>query len=343
MARAGAPDASIDPLILAGRWLAEGRGVAVATVIRTWGASPRPVGSMLVADAQGNFAGSVSGGCIEADVVMAAGEAIAAAESRVLDFGIDNDDAWSAGLTCGGSLQVLIQPIADQPDCLTPAIIDRCVEALIGREPLGLLTNLVSMRPRLVEWADAESLPEDLRARFTGGRAGLESREQEDWFIQPLRPAPTLAIVGAVHVAQPLARIATITGLDVLVIDPRRAFADSDNLRGIEVRSEWPAEALAGLATGGGTAVATLTHEPRLDDPALSWALTSDDVFYIGALGSRRTHAARLERLREQGFDADQLARIHAPIGLDIKALTPEEIAVSIIAELVAVRRGARD
>lgn len=335
--------ASINPLILANGWRGEGRRVALATVIRTWGASPRPVGSMLVADDQGDFAGSVSGGCIESEVVMAAAEAIAANASRVLDFGIDNDDAWSAGLTCGGSLQVLVQPVADDAACLSPAIIERCAEALTRREPLGLMTNLVSMRPRLVEWADAETLPDEFRNRLTSGRAGLESREQADWFIQPLRPAPTLAIVGAVHVAQPLARIAVIAGLDVVVIDPRRAFADSDNLRGIDVRGEWPGEALAGLAGGGGIAVATLTHEPRLDDPALNWALTNDDVFYIGALGSRRTHAARLERLREQGFEADQLARIHAPIGLDIKALTPEEIAVSILAELVAVRRGARD
>jgi len=157
-------------------------------------------------------------------------------------------------------------------------------------------------------------------------------------FVQAFNPPPRLIVVGAVHIAQPLARIASLAGYGVTVVDPRRAFASSDKFSGFAVTDEWPDEALTRLGPDLRSAVVTLTHDPKLDDPALAVALRSP-AFYIGALGSKKTHAARLARLKAMGFDERALARIHGPVGLDIGALSQSEIAISIMAEITKIRR----
>jgi xanthine dehydrogenase accessory factor len=160
-------------------------------------------------------------------------------------------------------------------------------------------------------------------------------------FIEVFNPRLRCIIVGAVHIAQPLARMAAIDGFIVTVVDPRTAFATDERFPGIEVSTEWPDEALEKLKPNRRTAVVTLTHDPKLDDPALSVALKSD-AFYIGALGSKRTHAARLQRLKELGFGDNEMSRIRGPVGLDIGAISPAEIAVSILAQIVLALRGER-
>ncbi len=161
-------------------------------------------------------------------------------------------------------------------------------------------------------------------------------------FVHVFNPPPRLIVVGAVHIAQPLAQMAALAGYDVTIVDPRRGFAASDKFSGFTVTDEWPDEALARLKPGPRTAVVTLTHDPKLDDPALSIALRSP-AFYIGALGSKKTHATRIGRLTAAGFSEVELARIHGPVGLDIGALSPPEIAVSILAEITQVRRNGAE
>ncbi len=167
----------------------------------------------------------------------------------------------------------------------------------------------------------------------------VEAPDGAQWFLNAFNPPLRLIVVGAVHIAQPLARMGALAGYDVTVIDPRTAFASEDRFPGINLLTDWPDEAMAAAAPDTRTAVVTLTHDPKLDDPALATALRSP-AFYIGALGSKKTHASRLERLRAAGFDDQTLARIHGPVGLSIGAKSPAEIAVSIMGEITQVLRG---
>jgi xanthine dehydrogenase accessory factor len=183
------------------------------------------------------------------------------------------------------------------------------------------------------------ALNEAGQSALAHGTTGTQVVEGAPWFIEARTPPPRLILIGAVHIAQALAPFAGLAGFEVTVIDPRRAFATAERFPGTACLTEWPDTALERLAPDSGTAIAALTHDPKLDDPALDCALRSP-AFYIGALGSRKTHAARLERLRALGHGPGDLARIHGPIGLDIAAVTPAEIALSVIAEIVAVRRG---
>ncbi|WP_431285428.1 XdhC family protein [Humitalea sp. 24SJ18S-53] len=224
---------------------------------------------------------------------------------------------------------------------MTPETLTRLRMAQSAGRPVALLTRLTDgaqsifpddvVAPELAVAADG-ALRDD--------RAQNLSLEGADWFIQPQNPALRLIVVGAVHVAQSLAPIAAAAGFAVTIVDPRRAFATADRFPGdVAMTHDWPDDAMEALAPDTRTAIVTLTHDPKLDDPALDRALASQ-AFYIGALGSRRTHAKRLDRLAELGHGPDAVSRIHAPVGLDIGAVTAPEIALSIIAQIVAVRRG---
>ena len=225
-------------------------------------------------------------------------------------------------------------------------ILDRLAAARAAKTPVALATNLRSGQQKLIFLdgsegelcidvdmiaAAADAIRRDEHIRFTTPAGEV--------FVQVFNPPPRLVIVGAVHIAQPLARAGDLTGYGVTIVDPRRGFAQSQRFEGIEISGDWPDEAMARLKPDIRTAVVTLTHDPKLDDPALEAALRSP-AFYIGALGSRKTHAARLERLKALGFTDEQLKRIHGPVGLDIGALSPAEIAVSIMAQITKVRRG---
>ncbi|MCS6930701.1 MAG: XdhC family protein [Acetobacteraceae bacterium] len=219
--------------------------------------------------------------------------------------------------------------------------LSRLRAAIAAKRPVVLATRLADGEQRL--WPE-DALPAPLHAAAEEAAISDKARtveaDGEAWFLHPHCPPLRLLVVGAVHIAQALAPMAQAAGFAVTVIDPRRAFATADRFPGVALRDDWPDEAMADLKPDSRTAVVTLTHDPKLDDPALDAALRSE-AFYIGALGSTRTHAKRVARLKEAGHPDDAIARIHAPVGLDIGAVTAPEIAVSILAELVAVRRGA--
>ena len=330
-----------DLLERAEAWRDSGRGVALATVVRTWGSSPRPIGSHLVVDAQGAFVGSVSGGCIESAVIQEALAVIADGAPRQLDFGVSDAQAWEVGLACGGRVEVYVERVdADWP-------LAELLAAQRARRPAALLTRLGDgARCLLVEHDSSGTLQlnteqrEEALARVVADRSGALAGT-EDIFLRVYAPAARLLIVGAVHIAQALAPMAALAGFAVTIIDPRRAFAAPERFGGVTLCDDWPDEAMERLAPDLLTAVVTLAHDPKLDDPALVAALHSS-AFYIGSLGSRNTHAQRLERLRAEGFEATALARIQAPVGLDLGGRLPAEIAVAILAQVLQTRyRGA--
>jgi xanthine dehydrogenase accessory factor len=309
-------------------WHDAGRGAVLATVMETWGSAPRRVGAQLVIAGDGEMQGSVSGGCVEGAVVLEATDALEKGEARVLEYGVSDGDAFAVGLACGGTIRILVEPVgAVMPE----DVLRELVAARAAREPVAYEADLESGARRLLR----DGYPE----RFAMDRSGFEAEGRV--FVGIHNPPLRLVIVGAVHIAQALVPMARIAGYDATVVDPRGAFGSEARFPGTALVDEWPDEALAQIGLDTRTAVVLLTHDPKLDDPALHLALKSR-CFYIGALGSTRTHAKRVARLEEAGFDAAAIARIHGPIGLDIGAAGPPEIAVSILAEMTRVlRRGA--
>jgi xanthine dehydrogenase accessory factor len=295
-------------------YIAQGKGAALATVISTWGSAPRPVGSQLAIADDGAFQGSVSGGCVEGAVILAAQDALQDGKCRVLDYGVADADAFAVGLACGGNIQILVEPIGlgDGPD---QALIEEMAKALETRKAYAYQVNLET-------WV-----------RQPLDAAGLVPGKQDNLYIHVVNPGLRMIIVGAVHVTQTLAPLARMAGYAVTLVDPRDSFSTHERFPDDTFIDAWPDEALRNVGLDAHTAVITLSHDPKIDTPALAVALQSD-VFYIGALGSRKTHAKRVVELQGQGFTDVQIARIHGPIGLNIGAKTPAEIAISIMAEV---------
>ena len=224
---------------------------------------------------------------------------------------------------------------------MTPDILAALEQAKRDKRPVVLATRLPSGEQRLLpDPAAPAELNETAVAALKSDESGTHKIGGEDWFLHAYNPPLRLVIVGAVHIAQALAPFAAQCGFAVTVVDPRRSFASDERFPGITISTAWPDEAMDEFRADSRTAVVTLTHDPKLDDPALDRALKSD-AFYIGALGSRRTHAARLKRLSDLGHDDVAMARIKGPVGLDIEAVTATEIAVSVVAEIIATRRGS--
>lgn len=335
------------PLSRIASWRKAGQATALATVVQTWGSAPRPVGSWLAVRDDGAFEGSVSGGCVEAAVVAEAQQAIHSGKHRLLTFGVTDDEAWEVGLACGGTIRVLVQPLAaDDP------LPEQMVEAMAARQPVRLWTDLTTgARAWQIGTDSPDSSPNGPAASATGPLAEtgrplpllpksgpVDADAPEGVFLHRIDPPVRLAIVGGVHIAQALAPMAALIGLDVTLIDPRPHWANADRFPNVRLLAQWPDEGLTHLGVDAQTAVVTLTHDAKFDDPALTTALASP-AFYIGALGSTRTHAKRLDRLRAAGVAEEQLSRLHAPVGLDIGALSPAEIALSILGEITRVRR----
>jgi xanthine dehydrogenase accessory factor len=291
------------------RWRARGDRVALATVVATRRSAPRPVGSRLAVSERGDLFGSVSGGCVESDVALAAGEVIADGTPRLLTYGIEDELAWSVGLPCGGEIDVFVERF----------------EGELPEEPSVTLTLLEG--PRAGERVEGEIPP---------GPSRVLELDGERVFAEVLGPPPKLLVVGAIDTAEELCRAAKALGWRTAVIDPRPALVTRERLPSPDALSvAWPDE----LEADADTAVVVLTHEERLDVPGLTAALESD-AFYVGAIGSRRTQAKRRERLLEAGLGEAQLERLAGPAGLDLGAHTPAETAVSILAEILAVRAG---
>lgn len=315
-------------------WHRTGKRAALATVIETWGSAPRPVGSQLAISGDGAMMGSVSGGCVEAAVVH---EALAVLESglpKLLSFGVADDDAFAVGLACGGTIRVLVEPVGDAPGGISPTILEELVQARSARRAVALLSHIETHAHRLAGGAN-DAKANEIAARMRSDRSGLE---EDGWFIGIHNPPLRIIVVGAVHIAQALVPMARACGYDPTLIDPRGAFGSVARFPDEAIIEDWPDEAMAALGPDARTAVITLTHDNKLDDPALLAAVASE-AFYIGSLGSTRTHAKRVERLQAAGASPAQIARIHGPIGLKIGAKSPAEIAVSILAEVTAVLR----
>ena len=281
-------------------WDGEGRKMALATVVKTWGSSPRPVGSHLVIDADGHMEGSVSGGCVDGVVVTAARDCINTKKGELLQFEVATDQAWEVGLSCGGEVHILVEPLIN-----------------IAEKVSYLLDN------------DANTIKKlQSETKMIDG----------NFFTHEYKPALKMIVVGAVHISQGLVSMAKTLDIDVILVDPRTAYASEERFPDIDFITSWPDEALKKIGINASTAIVTLSHDPKLDDSALEIAVRSE-AFYIAALGSLKTQKERKKRLKEKGFSEDEIARIHGPAGLDIGALEPAEIALSILSELVATRR----
>jgi xanthine dehydrogenase accessory factor len=292
-----------------------GEPLALATVVSTWGSAPRPRGSHMIVHADGRFEGSVSGGCVEADILHTAAEVIAGAPFQLKHYGVADAAAWEVGLPCGGEIAVLVQRIA--PHGFPPELFTRIDGARSEGRSLTVTTDLST------------------------GRSGLHPTEAGELFANRYDPARRLLIVGAVQIAQSLAALARTLEIETVVIDPRGRFLTPERFPGVQLDDRWPDEAIAALRPGPATAVVTLSHDVKIDDPALIAALATDAA-YVGALGSRRSHAARRERLAQSGLSAEAIDRIDAPVGIDIGAIGPSEIALSVAAAMVGAFRGRR-
>lgn len=338
------------------QWQKEGKPIAIATVITVVGSAPRGIGATLALTAAGDIAGSVSGGCVEPAVIEAGLKTLRTGHPKLLSYGItEEQNVEQIGLSCGGEIQVFVERLANleplaaalkaQQPIVRAVVIDAPAES--GATPGASM--LIPAQGELVGGSGNAALDVAVAAKardlLREGGSSVATVEAEgkpaQVFFAVYLPEPTLVIIGAGHITIPLTRLAKTLDYRVLVIDPREAFATRERLPDAdELLLEWPDEALAHLPVSGATAVAVLTHDDKFDVPALVAALNSP-AGYVGAIGSRGTRERRDRRLREAGVTDEQIGHIHGPIGLNIGASTPEEIALSILAQIVAVRRGA--
>jgi xanthine dehydrogenase accessory factor len=338
-------------------WRAEGHEVGRAVVIRTYGSSPRQAGSVLLVADDGRMVGSVSGGCIEAAAAEAVLESRRSGHARVIRYGVTDEEAWSVGLACGGTIDVLIEPEV-------PAVAVAAARAPLGqagnpqardlraksRSTLGTTVvtalpaetpeDLADAVPATAEATDEAAL-EQLRAdALAAGRSQTARIEDRHVFIEAFPVAPRLVIVGATEVARSLVGLARALGYERVVIDARTAFATKERFPDVErLLTLWPDEAFDEIDLGPNDAVAVLSHDPKFDEPAIVEALKRG-ARYVGAIGSRKTQADRRRRLLDAGLTEAQLAEVHGPIGLDLGGREPAETALAILAEVVSVRRG---
>jgi xanthine dehydrogenase accessory factor len=336
------PARTHDVLGSAREWLARDGRVALATVVDTWGSAPVPVGGQMAIAADGTFEGSVSGGCIEGEVITAAEDILASGigsgKVETLEFGVADETAWSVGLPCGGRVKVFVEQLSREKGGL--ALLDKAVDARASRKGLVLATKLADGSRQVYERTDA-NVPEDIAARFWSGKSALQESPGGDVFMHALVPPARIIAIGATHITQLLSQYARIAGYEVVVIDPRTAFASPVRFPGVQVIAEWPQDAIPKLGLDPYTALAVLAHVSHIDDEALKVAMRAD-CLYIGALGSSRNHAKRRERLTAAGFTEGELARIKSPIGVQIGAQSPAEIALSVMAEIVLAVRGPK-
>ncbi|MBN2501706.1 MAG: XdhC family protein [Anaerolineales bacterium] len=332
------------------KWRGQGKQVALATVLQTWGSSPRAPGATLAVSQDGEMAGSVSGGCVEGAVVQESLDVLQGGVPRLLHFGVADETAWDVGLACGGNIDIFVKRLdpkvgaalvdvlsAEQTAALVSVI--QGPDAMLGQSLLVIETgdhsgNLESgvQEPAITQAKVAFAKSKPVRVQLDGG---------VELFVEPLQPPPKLIIVGGVHIAVALVSLAETLGYHTVVIDPRRQFGSPERFpHADELVNEWPDEAMDAVGITTNTAVTMLTHDPKIDDPGLVKALPSM-AFYVGALGGKQTQASRRERMLEAGLDEESVVRLKGPIGLDLGGRSPEEIALAILAEIVQVRNQA--
>jgi xanthine dehydrogenase accessory factor len=347
-------------------WWEDGKSVALATVVATFRSAPRQPGASMLVGPGGEAVGSVSGGCVEGAVYELGNQVLADGRPVLQRYGVSDDDAFAVGLTCGGILDVFVEKVDQE----TFPWLGAVAEAVKAEDPVAVATVVAGpadrLGKRLVIWPDRvdgstgsarldDAVRDDARGRLAAGRNamlhygvdGQRRGEGLDVFVESFAPPPRMIVFGAIDFAAAVAQMGSFLGYRVTVCDARPVFATASRFPGAnEVVVEWPhrylkAEAEAGRIDGR-TAICVLTHDPKFDVPLLEVALRLPEVGYIGAMGSRRTHADRLQRLREAGLTEEELSRMSSPIGLDLGARTPEETAVSIAAEMIALHWGGR-
>jgi xanthine dehydrogenase accessory factor len=333
-------------------WAAAGSRVAIATLVEAAGSAPRPIGSRLVVAEDSRLAGSVSGGCVEGAIIEQALEAMQTGRSRLLHYGISDEAAWDVGLTCGGEIDVFLEPLDANRLRLYLAVADAVAHqrpvatAAVIRGPDELLGTHLAVYPGGEDgtWPleNRDSLVDSLRrslrelgpsSAVTAGPGGAQV------FTNVIAPPPRAWIVGADNVSVYLARFLADGGFHPIVVDPRATFSDPARFPGVELRNEWPDEVLAKADLGPRDYVVVVSNDPKIDEPALLAALAAAPA-YIGAIGSRHKQEERRDRLLAAGISPETLRSLHAPIGLDLGGNEPAELAMSIAAELIAARRG---
>ena len=339
----------LDILDTMNRWLATEQPVALATVVKTWGSAPRREGSKMGVTTEMAMIGSVSGGCVEGAVVEEAIAGLQDGAARLLHFGVADDTAWEVGLTCGGSIDVFVEPLdrlwwdalAHLAEGDRFGVTVTIVEGeMIGEKALLDAAGQVVYRTPGLSTEDIAAMQIVARA---SSKSGLTTMGETRVMVDLQMERPHLILIGGVHVAIPLQAMATQVGFRVSIVDPRAAFASAERFPDVDnIMHSYPDKALPQLGLDRSTYLAVLTHDPKIDDKALITALPAN-IPYIGVLSSGRTHKQRVARLKEADMSDDLIARIRTPIGVDIGASTPEEIAVCILAEIIAVRNGVRD
>lgn len=322
-------------------WLAKGERVALAQVLSTWGSAPRLAGATMAVSESGGMVGSVSGGCVEGAVIHAAGEVIQSGKPQRLHFSVSDDTAWGVGLACGGEIDIFVQPVKAE-------VFHELLPRLKADEGMVLSTIIKGSEDELGAQVLTDEKGKTLAA--SGDRSTpfeennhdpkiIGDKKGNEIFANPLPASPTLVMIGGVHIAIALAKLAHATNFRTTIVDPRKAFATAERFGDADkLIQAWPQAAFEQAPLNSSSAVASLSHDPKIDDPALIAALQSP-AFYVGALGSKKNQARRRERLLAAGLSEEQLAKLHAPIGLEIGAETPEEIALAIMADVVAAYR----
>jgi xanthine dehydrogenase accessory factor len=347
-----------------GEWWTKGDTAALATVVGTYSSAPRQPGASMLVGPAGEAVGSVSGGCVEGAVYELGEQVLADGRPILQRYGVSDDDAFAVGLTCGGIIDIFVEKVTPE----TYAQLGQVVEAVKAESPVAVATVVSGpaerLGKRLVVWPDRvdggtgsarldDAIRDDARGLLDAGRNamltyGVDGQRRGEGlsvFVESFAPPPRMIVFGAIDFAAAVARIGSFLGFRVTVCDARPVFATASRFPGAnEVVVEWPHRYLAAEAEAGRidarTALCVLTHDPKFDVPLLEVALRLPEVGYIGAMGSRRTHDDRLERLRERGITEEEIARMSSPIGLDLGARTPEETAISIAAEMIAQHWG---
>lgn len=330
-------------------WVEKGKPFAWARVIRTWGSSPRPIGSALAISEDMEMVGSVSGGCVEGAVLKEAMEILKTGESKRLKFGVTDEDAWEVGLSCGGSIHVFTERfMAFDDNQVEQQIWLEMDDAISANKGCILVTALSDeLGTHLLVHPNGRSVGENKNPELIEvALKAYKERKNEvvelddgNYFLQVFPPKAQLIIVGAAHITTDLVSLGNQYDFETIVIDPRGIFANKTQFQSPphQLHEDWPAEVLPQLDLDHYTFAVLLTHDPKIDDQALHLFLRSE-VAYIGALGSRRTHDKRVKRLTTAGFNSEEIARIHGPVGVDINAKRPKEIALSIMGEIIKVK-----
>ncbi len=330
------------------QWVQDDQTFAIATVIKTWGSSPRPVGSALIVNEAMEMAGSVSGGCVEGAVVKAAIPILQSGQPENLPFGVTDEDAWSVGLSCGGKMQVFAERFLafskEEAEQKVWKELLHCLKNNLGCVFISRMGGEESRHALVLPSGQTIGHPISEELLAAGKKCYAERKSQvlelegQSYFAQVFPRKSQMLIVGAAHITTDLVRLGNLYDFETIVVDPRGIFAKKTQFPDPphQLHVEWPAEVLRNFILDEYTYAVLLTHDPKIDDQALDILLKSD-VGYIGALGSRKTHEKRKNRLEKSGFTSEQIDRIHGPIGVDINAKRPKEIALSIMGEIIKI------